>query len=266
LIAVAGEVGVGKTSLVSNIAYNVAKAWRGELRADGILDTIQGGIVGYFSLDMSVEQIATRIISSRADVPINSILRGAITESDFDRIATVAREIKSIPLYIDDTGGLSIEHIVARAHRLKRSKGLDLLVVDNLRSIRTAASPEDGEAHVNIVATLKTLAGELDIPIIAVSQLSTLEDEMVGQNLKGLRVDASIDQRADVVMLLFRDDIRLLREEPYMGTLAHAEWVDRLGASLGRAEIIIAKNRHGPTGTIGVEFYPDVARFQDLVG
>jgi replicative DNA helicase len=214
---------------------------------------------------MSVEQIATRIIASRADVSINSILRGAITETDFDRIATVAREIKSIPLYIDDTGGLSIEHIVARARRLKRNKGLDLLVVDSLRSIRTAASPDDGEAHVNIVATLKALAGELDIPIIAVSQLSTLEDE-VGENLKGLRIDASIDQRADVVMLLFRNDIHLLREEPYMGTLAHAEWVDRLSASRGRAEIIIAKNHHGPTGTIGVEFYPDVARFQDLAG
>src|SRR5262252_5011969 len=136
LVIVAGRPGMGKTALATNMAYNIARAWRGDVRPDGHIETVNGGIVGFFSLEMSAEQLATRIISEQTEIPSYRIRRGEIEPSDFDRIATVAREMEAIPLYIDETGGLSIAQLAARARRLKRQKGLDLLVIDYIQLLQ----------------------------------------------------------------------------------------------------------------------------------
>ena len=175
LVIVAGRPGMGKTALATNIAYNVARAWRGDVQADGRTATINGGIVGFFSLEMSAEQLATRIVSEQTEIPSYRIRRGEIDPSDFDRIVETAREIEALPLYIDETGGLSIAQLAARARRLKRQRGLDLLVVDYIQllqgSTRRAAEGRVQEV-TEITTSLKALAKELSIPIVALSQLS----------------------------------------------------------------------------------------------
>ena len=175
LIVLAGRPGMGKSSLATNIGYNIARAWRGEVRADGHITSVNGGIVGMFSLEMSAEQLATRIIADRAEIPSSRIRRGEIDSGDFDRIAEAAREMEAIPFYIDETGGLSIAQLAARARRLKRQKGLDLIIVDYIQLLQ-GSSRRAAEGRVQevteITTNLKALAKELNLPIIALSQLS----------------------------------------------------------------------------------------------
>ena len=133
LIILAGRPGMGKTALATNIAYNIAKAWRGEVRPDGHIATVNGGIVGFFSLEMSAEQLATRIIAEQTGIPSSTIRRGGISEPDFENIKDVAIELQNLPFFIDETGGLSIAQLAARARRLKRQRGLDLLVIDYIQ-------------------------------------------------------------------------------------------------------------------------------------
>src|SRR6478735_6004524 len=175
LIILAGRPGMGKTALATNIAYNIARAWRGDVQADGRTATINGGIVGFFSLEMSAEQLATRIVSEQTEIPSYRIRRGEIDPSDFDRIVETARDIEALPLYIDETGGLSIAQLAARARRLKRQRGLDLLVVDYIQllqgSTRRAAEGRVQEV-TEITTSLKALAKELNVPVVALSQLS----------------------------------------------------------------------------------------------
>src|SRR5438132_14126034 len=174
LIILAGRPGMGKTALGTNVAYNVARHWRGEVRDDGRVETVNGGIVGFFSLEMSAEQLATRIISEQTEIPSYRIRRGAIDPADFDRIAAVAREMEAIPLYIDETGGLAIAQLAARARRLKPQRGPDLLVVDYLQLLQgsTRRAAEGRVQEVTEITTgLKALAKELNVPILACSQL-----------------------------------------------------------------------------------------------
>ncbi len=174
LVILAGRPGMGKTALATNLAYNVAKAWRGEVRPDGRIESVDGGIVGFFSLEMSAEQLATRIISEQTEIPSYRIRRGEIETGDFDRIAEAAREMETIPLYIDETGGLSIAQLAARARRLKRQKGLDLLVIDYIQLL-SGSGKRAAEGRVQevteITTSLKALAKELNVPILALSQL-----------------------------------------------------------------------------------------------
>ncbi|HEV2955065.1 MAG TPA: replicative DNA helicase [Xanthobacteraceae bacterium] len=269
LVIVAGRPGMGKTSLATNIAYNIARAWRGDVRPDGHIDTVNGGIVGFFSLEMSAEQLATRIISEQTEIASYRVRRGEIDPGDFDRLATAAREMETIPLYIDETGGLSIAQLAARARRLKRQRGLDLLVIDYIQllqgSARRAAEGRVQEV-TEITTSLKALAKELNVPILACSQLSRQVESRDDKRpqLSDLRESGSIEQDADVVLFVFREEYYLKNKEPRAGTDEHFKWQTDMEAVHGKAELIIGKQRHGPTGTVQLQFKADVTRFSDL--
>jgi replicative DNA helicase len=269
LIILAGRPGMGKTALATNLAYNVARAWQSETQVDGRVKTTNGGIVGFFSLEMSAEQLATRIISEQTKIPSYRIRRGEIDPADFDRIAGAAREMETIPLYIDETGGLSIAQLAARARRLKRQRGLDLLVVDYIQLL-SGSSKRASEGRVQevteITTSLKALAKELNVPIIALSQLSRQVENRDDKRpqLSDLRESGSIEQDADVVMFVFREEYYLKNREPRPGTEEHFKWQSEMEAVHGKAEVIIGKQRHGPTGTVMLQFTADVTRFSDL--
>jgi replicative DNA helicase len=269
LIIVAGRPGMGKTALATNMAYNIARAWRGDVRPDGHIETINGGIVGFFSLEMSAEQLATRIISEQTEIASYRIRRGEIDPGDFDRIAAIAREMESIPLYIDETGGLAIAQLAARARRLKRQRGLDLLVIDYIQLLQ-GSSRRAAEGRVQevteITTGLKALAKELNVPILACSQLSRQVESRDDKRpqLSDLRESGSIEQDADVVMFVFREEYYLKNKEPRAGTDEHFKWQTDMEAVHGKAELIIGKQRHGPTGTVQLQFKADVTRFSDL--
>ena len=268
LIVLAGRPAMGKTSLATNIAFNIAKAYRGEQRPDGSMESVEGGIVGFFSLEMSAEQLATRIIAEQSGVSSSRICRGDITESDFHQVAEAVREMQSIPFYIDQTGGISIAQLTARARRLKRQRGLDVLVIDYLQLL--SGSKSRGENRVQelteITTGLKALAKELKVPIIALSQLSrqveTRDDKR--PQLSDLRESGSIEQDADVVMFVYREEYYLKGKEPRPGTEEHLTWMNQMEAAHGRAEVIIGKQRHGPTGTVELQFEAELTRFGNL--
>jgi replicative DNA helicase len=269
LVIVAGRPGMGKTSLATNMAYNIARAWQGEVRPDGQRETVNGGIVGFFSLEMSAEQLATRIISEQTEIASYRIRRGEIDPGDFDRLATAAREMETIPLYIDETGGLAIAQLAARARRLKRQRGLDLLVIDYIQLLQgsTRRAAEGRVQEVTEITTgLKALAKELNVPILACSQLSRQVESRDDKRpqLSDLRESGSIEQDADVVLFVFREEYYLKNKEPRAGTDEHFKWQTDMEAVHGKAELIIGKQRHGPTGTVKLQFKADVTRFSDL--
>ena len=268
LIIVAGRPGMGKTALATNIAFNIAKAWRGEPRADGTMQTIDGGIVGFFSLEMSAEQLATRIIAEQSGVASYKIRRGDITEEDFHRISQAMMEMQRIPFYIDQTGGISIAQLTARARRLKRQRGLDLLVVDYLQLLSGSKSRSDNRVQeiTEITTGLKALAKELAVPILGLSQLSRqveARDDKRPQ-LSDLRESGSIEQDADVVLFVYREEYYLKNKEPRPGTEEHVSWMAEMERAHGRAEVIIGKQRHGPTGTVELAFEAELTRFGNL--
>jgi replicative DNA helicase len=260
---------MGKTALATNIAYNIAKGWEGDVRPDGRIESVNGGIVGFFSLEMSAQQLATRIISEQTEIPSHRILRGEIDPGDFDRIAEAAREMEQIPFYIDETGGLSIAQMAARARRLKRQRGLDLLVVDYIQLLQgSSRRAQEGRVQevTEITTSLKALAKELNIPILALSQLSRQVENREDKRpqLSDLRESGSIEQDADIVMFVFREEYYLKNREPRPGSEEHFKWQAEMEAVHGRAEVILGKQRHGPTGTVGMQYKADVTRFADL--
>src|SRR5499425_3631543 len=219
LVILAGRPGMGKTALATNIAYNVAKAWRGEVQADGHIATVNGGRVGFFSLEMSAEQLATRILSEQTEISSSRIRRGEITQADFETIKDKSIEIQHLPLFIDETGGLSIAQLAARARRLKRQRGLDLLVIDYIQLLQgsTKRSSENRVQEVTEITTsLKALAKELAIPILALSQLSRQVENREDKRpqLSDLRESGSIEQDADVVLFVFREEYYLENKKP----------------------------------------------------
>ncbi|MEN6544390.1 replicative DNA helicase [Parvibaculum sp.] len=268
LIVLAGRPSMGKTALATNIAFNAAKAYKAEHHADGTVDVKDGAIVGFFSLEMSSEQLATRLLAEQSGVPSESIRRGRIQEEEFHSLVEASRELQSIPLYIDDTGGLTIATVAARARRLKRQRGLGLLVIDYLQLL--AGSGKSGENRVQevtqITTGLKALAKELNVPIIALSQLSRqveARDDKRPQ-LSDLRESGSIEQDADVVMFVFREEYYVQRREPREGTPEYLTWQEEMNQVHALAEVIIGKQRHGPTGTVKLQFEANVTRFADL--
>ena len=269
LIIVAGRPGMGKTAFATNIAYNVARAWRGEVRADGHIVTANGGIVGFFSLEMSAEQLSTRIIAEQTGIPSSTIRRGGIHENEFERIRDVVVELQHLPFFIDESGGLTVAQLAARARRLKRQKGLDLLVVDYIQLLQGSSHRAlEGRVHevTEITTSLKALAKELNVPVLAISQLSRQVENRDDKRpqLSDLRESGSIEQDADVVLFVFREEYYLSNKEPRPGTEEHAKWQTDIGAVHGKAEIIIGKQRHGPTGTVALQFEASVTRFDNL--
>ncbi|MBR0870901.1 replicative DNA helicase [Bradyrhizobium tropiciagri] len=269
LIILAGRPGMGKTSLATNIAYNIARAYVGEVQADGTTKAVNGGSVGFFSCEMSGEQLATRILAERTGIPSSSIRRGGISELDFEKIRDCSIELQSLPFYVDETGGLSISQLTARARRLKRQKGLDLIVIDYIQLLQGSGKKgTDNRVQeiTEITTNLKALAKELNVPIIALSQLSRQVENRDDKRpqLSDLRESGSIEQDADVVIFVYREEYYLANKEPRPGTPEHEKWQMEMGLAHGKAEVIIGKQRHGPTGTVDLHFEASVTRFGDL--
>jgi replicative DNA helicase len=272
LIILAGRPGMGKTALATNIAYNVAKVYEYDLLADGQRKTTNGGVVGFFSLEMSAEQLATRILSERTKIASHKMRRGDIDDQagDFDRIRDAAVEMQGLPFYIDETGGLSIAQLAARARRLKRQQGLDLLIVDYVQLLQgSARRAMEGRVQevTEITTSLKALAKDLNVPILALSQLSRQVENRDDKRpqLSDLRESGSIEQDADVVLFVFREEYYHLMRKPSEGDkLKFEDWQAEAEKHYGKAEVIIAKQRHGPTGTIELQFDAEVTRFGNL--
>jgi replicative DNA helicase len=268
LVVLAGRPAMGKTALATNIAFNIAKAYKFEVEPDGTHKTVNGGIVGFFSLEMSSDQLATRIVAEQAQISSYKIRRGDIREDEFYRLQQAAREIQSIPFYIDDTGGISIAQLTARARRLKRQRGLDFMVVDYLQLL--SGSQKNSQNRVQelteITTGLKALAKELNVPILALSQLSRQVENRDDKRpqLADLRESGSIEQDADAVLFVFREEYYLQSREPKPGTEEHIKWREEMDRIHGKAEVIVGKQRHGPTGTVTLQFEANVTRFGDL--
>ena len=269
LIVLAGRPGMGKTALATNIAYNVAKAWQGEQRADGHMQTVNGGIVGFFSLEMSAEQLATRIIAEQTGISSSRMRRGDIDDSHFEKIKDKVIEIQHLPLFIDETGGVSVGQLAARARRLKRQRGLDLVVIDYIQLMQgSSRRAMEGRVHevTEITTSLKALAKELNVPILALSQLSRQVENREDKHpqLSDLRESGSIEQDANVVLFVYREEYYLMNKEPRPGTAEHEKWRTEMDKVDGKAEVIIGKQRHGPTGTVNLQFDAEVTRFANL--
>ena len=268
LVIVAGRPGMGKTALATNIAFNIAQAYQSQMRPDGSLETLNGGIIGFFSLEMSSEQLATRIIAEQSGVPSYKIRRGDITDLEFQRISEAARQMQSVPFYIDHTGGISIAQLTARARRLKRQRGLDMLVVDYLQLLSGSKSKGDNRVQelTEITTGLKALAKELNVPIMALSQLSRQVESRDDNRpqLSDLRESGSIEQDADVVLFVYREEYYLKNREPRPGSEEHLAWMSEMERAHGKAEVIIGKQRHGPTGMVELAFEGEFTRFSDL--
>jgi replicative DNA helicase len=269
LIVLAGRPGMGKTSLATNIAYNIAKAYQAEVQPDGTMKTTNGGVVGFFSCEMSAEQLATRIIAERTGISSSLIRRGGITEADFEKIRDYSIELQSLPFYVDETGGLSISQLTARARRLKRQRGLDLIVIDYIQLLQGSGKRGNDnrvQEVTEITTNLKALAKELNVPVVALSQLSRQVENRDDKRpqLSDLRESGSIEQDADVVLFVYREEYYLANKEPRAGTPEYEKWQLDMDLAHGKAEVIIGKQRHGPTGTVDLHFEASVTRFGDL--
>ena len=269
LVIVAGRPGMGKTALATNIAFNIARAYRFEVKPDGTHATTNGGVIGFFSLEMSSEQLATRIIAEQSGVPSYKIRRGDITDDDFHNITDAARQIQTIPFYIDHTGGISIAQLTGRARRLKSQRGLDVLVVDYLQLLsgsKSSSASNRVQELTEITTGLKALAKELNVPVVALSQLSRQVESRDDKRpqLSDLRESGSIEQDADVVLFVYREEYYLKNKQPREGTEEFTTWLADIERCHGRAEVIVGKQRHGPTGTVELQFDAEVTRFSDL--
>ncbi|HXW71265.1 MAG TPA: replicative DNA helicase [Methylocella sp.] len=269
LVIVAGRPGMGKTALATNMAFNIARAYEAKAKPDGAAETVNGGVVGFFSLEMSAEQLATRVIAEQAAVPSYKIRRGDIGEAEFHRIVDAARTMQTIPFYIDQSGGLSIAQLAARARRLKRQRGLDVLVIDYLQLLGGSKLRHDSRVQevTEITTGLKALAKDLNVPIIALSQLSRQVENRDDKRpqLSDLRESGSIEQDADVVLFVFREEYYLNMRQPREGTEEFIKWQADMERAHGKAEIIIGKQRHGPTGTVELAFESEMTRFSNLI-
>jgi replicative DNA helicase len=269
LLILAGRPSMGKTSLATNIAFHIAKSYRRGKRPDGTEGAVEGGVVGFFSLEMSAEQLAARVLSEAAEVPSEQIRRGDMTEAEFRRFVEAAKDLEACPLYIDDTPALPIAQVAARARRLKRTHGLDVLFVDYLQLLRgTAKGPDNRVQEVSeITQGLKAIAKELNIPVVALSQLSRQVENRDDKRpqLSDLRESGSIEQDADVVMFVFREEYYREREKPGDHDLeAMAKWQAVMEQVHGKAEVIIGKQRHGPIGNVELAFEGRFTRFSNL--
>jgi replicative DNA helicase len=270
LVIVAGRPGMGKTAFATNIAYNIAKAYQPEVQSDGTMKAVNGGVVGFFSCEMSAEQLATRILAEQTRIASSAIRRGGINQHEFDRLRDYTIELEHLPLFVDETGGLSISQLTARARRLKRQKGLDVIVVDYIQLLQGSGKKGNDnrvQEVTEITTNLKALAKELNVPIIALSQLSRQVENRDDKHpqLSDLRESGSIEQDADVVMFVYREEYYLQNKEPKVGTPEHEKWKLEMELAHGKAEVIIAKQRHGPTGTVKLQFEGQYTRFSDFI-
>jgi replicative DNA helicase len=271
LLILAGRPSMGKTALATNIAFHVARNYAWEPQPDGSRKTVNGGVVAFYSLEMSAEQLAMRLLADVSGVSSDRLRKGEIDAHEFARVRDAALEIQESPFYIDATGGLSISKLTARARRLKRSVGLDLIVVDYLQLVTTGGDGSRGTDNrvqevSQITMGLKSLAKELAVPVIALSQLSRQVESRDDKRpqLSDLRESGSIEQDADCVMFVFREAYYKGRAEPREGSPEHLQWQEEMDQIRHVAEVIIGKQRHGPIGTVRLSFNDDTVRFGNL--
>jgi replicative DNA helicase len=267
LLILAGRPSMGKTSLATNIAFNIAKVHKRGRLPDGGEGSVEGGVVGFFSLEMSAEQLAARILSEAAEIPSEQIRRGDMTEGEFRRFVEAAKALETCPLYIDDTPALPISQVAARARRLKRTHGLDVLIIDYLQLLKGSSKENRVQEVSEITQGLKAIAKELNIPVIALSQLSRQVESREDKRpqLSDLRESGSIEQDADVVMFVYRDEYYKEREKPGDHELDKmAQWQAVMEQVHGKAEVIIGKQRHGPIGSVELAFEGQFTRFSNL--
>ena len=261
LVILAGRPGMGKTALATNIAYHAAQ---------NLLSRQEKSSIAFFSLEMSSEQLSTRILSEQARIKSDDIRRGKVTESEINRYIETSRNIYNLPLYIDETPAITISTLSNRARRIKRLFGLSLIVVDYIQLMRAPNSNNRGDNRVQEVSEitqgLKALAKELKVPVLALSQLSRAVESRDDKKpqLSDLRESGSIEQDADVVMFVYREAYYLENKQPKLGSIEHAEWQSKMNDVNGLADIILGKQRHGPTGTVKVEFEGIYTKFKDL--
>ncbi len=259
LVIIAGRPSMGKTALATNIAYHAAKNIQSKKTASS---------VAFFSLEMSSEQLSTRILSEQSRIKSNDIRRGKATEEELSRYIETSRDIYELPLYIDETPAITISTLSNRARRIKRLFGLSLIVVDYIQLMRTSSKRNDGRVQEisEITQGLKALAKELSVPVLALSQLSRAVEQRDDKKpqLSDLRESGSIEQDADVVLFVFREEYYEEKKQPKLGSIEHAEWQSKMNDIAGMAEILIGKQRHGPTGNIQVEFEGMYTKFKDL--
>ena len=258
LVIIAGRPGMGKTALATNIAFHASQ----KLQESGRKSSI-----AFFSLEMSSEQLSTRILAEQSRIKSNDIRRGKISDEQFDKFIETSKNIAELPLYIDETPAISIAAMSNRARRIKRLFGLDLIVVDYIQLMTGSLNNRDGRVQEisQITQGLKAIAKELKIPVIALSQLSRQVEQRDNHKplLSDLRESGSIEQDADVVMFVYREAYYLENKEPQAATVEHAEWQAKMSEIAHLAQIIIAKQRHGPTGNIEVEFEAMFTKFKD---
>ena len=258
LIIIAGRPSMGKTSLATNIAFNAAQ----NIQENGIKSS-----VAFFSLEMSSEQLSTRIISEQARISSSDIRRGRISDEQFDQFLETSKNISELPLFIDETPAISIAAMSNRARRIKRLYGLNLIVVDYIQLMKGSFNNKDGRVQEisQITQGLKAIAKELGVPVLALSQLSRQVEQRDDHKpqLSDLRESGSIEQDADVVMFVYREGYYLQRKEPREATVEHAEWQAKMNEVAHLAEIIIGKQRHGPIGKVTLEFEERFTKFKD---
>jgi replicative DNA helicase len=265
LVIIAGRPSMGKTALATNMAFNAARAYK---KDD---EDSEGGAVAFFSLEMSSEQLAARILSCESGIPSDHIRRGELGFEDFPKFMNIARELSQLPLFIDDTPGLSITALRNRARRLKRQHNIKLIVIDYLQLLSGGGSKRSSENRVQeiseITRALKGLAKELDLPVIALSQLSRAVEQRDDKKplLSDLRESGTIEQDADVVMFIYRQEYYESRKQPESGTEEHQSWLEKMERIHNKAEIIVAKQRHGPIGSVSLYYDGRLVKFGNLV-
>lgn len=271
LMILAGRPAMGKTALATNIAFNTAKAYNDERQLGISHEENKGAVVAFFSLEMSADQLAARILAEQAQLSSQDLRQGRLDQEQFNQLARTAQELEELPLYIDDTASLSIGALRTRARRLKRQEGLGLIIVDYLQllsgSSRNGRGPENRVQEISeITRGLKGLAKELEIPVLALSQLSRTIESRDNKRplLSDLRESGSIEQDADMVTFVYRPEYYHNQIEPDADTPEHLIWQEEGEKLFGKAEFIIGKQRHGPTGIITLQFEPSITRFSDL--
>jgi replicative DNA helicase len=277
LIILGGRPSMGKTSLATNIAFNAARRYRPGETADGRKIAEDGAVVGFFSLEMSSEQLAMRILGEQCGLSSDRIRRGDIDAKDFDKFVEASHRLSALPLFIDDTPALSVGALRTRARRLKRQQGLDLIVVDYLQLLRPSGPVRALDNRVqeisDITRSLKAVAKELNVPVLALAQLSRAVEQREDKRpmLADLRESGSIEQDADVVMFIFREEYyqrqptQLPDESNEKFEKRHDDWKQLMERIHGLAEVIIAKQRHGPIGNIKLYFDAETTKFENYI-
>ena len=265
LIILAGRPGMGKSSLATNMAFHTARAYLQDIEAGAEMP--RGAPVLLFSLEMAAQQLAARILSEQTEIEMWKIRNGKFSEAEWEKFVLTMQELSTLPLYIDDTGGISIAQIAARARRLKREKNIGCVMIDHIQLVAGSGRPENRVQEITEISkSLKVLAKELDLPVVALSQLSRSVDSRDDKRpvLSDLRESGSIEQDADVVMFIYREEYYLKSREPDPSSAEHAKWLERCERVHRRAEVMVEKHRHGATNKIELFFDDRFTRFSNL--